>query len=120
MADEHVKVMNMTEMGVYISLMCVCWTEQTIPNDAIRAGRLCDATDKEMKAAWPTVRARFIEDPEDATRLRHGRMDKERFKQARNTVISQETGFVRWLLPTLRIFRRTHCRSYLPVFKGWI
>jgi hypothetical protein len=35
-----------------------------------------------MDSSWEPVRARFFEDPNEAGRLRHGRLDKERTRQA--------------------------------------
>ena len=80
-SDEHVAVMTMNERGIYISLICFCWLQGSIPNDVNTAGRMCGANQKEMRSAWPVVSARFQVDPEDASRLRHKRLDIERVKQ---------------------------------------
>jgi len=82
-ADEHVVVMTMAQRGLYITLLCSCWLQGSIPNDPALIGRLCGATPKEIQATWPAVSKRFIADPNDPARLRHKRLDEEREKQAK-------------------------------------
>ena len=81
LSDEHVQVMTMTERGIYISLLCLCWTEGSIPDDPLRAAKICGSTLKEMKTSWRAIRDRFLPDLEDSSRLRHKRLDLERSKQ---------------------------------------
>lgn len=81
--DEHVVVMTMAQRGLYITLLCTCWLQGSIPSDPVLIGRLCGATAKEMQLTWPVVAQRFLADPTDSSRLRHKRLDAERAKQAK-------------------------------------
>lgn len=92
LSDEHVITMTMTQRGIYISLLSLCWLHESIPNDENAAARLCGATAREMAGAWPKVAARFHPDPEDESRLRHGRLDIERTRQANWSKKSAEGG----------------------------
>jgi len=80
-ADEHVAVMSMAERGVYISLLCFCWMQGSIPKDETLAGRLVGATPRDINGAVKTVLTRFLPDPSDPTRLIHKRLEAEREKQ---------------------------------------
>jgi uncharacterized protein YdaU (DUF1376 family) len=81
LTDEDQVVMSLEEAGAYIRLMCYCWREQTIPNDAERLARLVGTTPLRMKKLWPAIVKCFSPDDAAPNRLRHRRLDSERAKQ---------------------------------------
>lgn len=90
--DEHVLTMDMSQRGVYITLLCFCWLQESIPSDRDAAAKLCGISRKEIDRVWPVVSARFYPDPENEGRLRHKRLDVEREKQQRWKEKSAEGG----------------------------
>ncbi len=82
LADENVVMMSNQQAGCYIKLMCYCWREGSIPSDIDRIARLCSEDSQAMAGLWGGLKACFITSPTDPQRLIHGRLDKERIKQA--------------------------------------
>lgn len=81
MHDEHVAVMTLEERGAYITLLCTCWTECSVPSDTKRLSRLFGATTKKTKTLWDALSPRFSQ-PDEHGRCTHPRLEKERQKQA--------------------------------------
>lgn len=79
LADENVALMTVAERGVYITLLCFCWTEGSVPASAQAIGRLCSMSASAVQKIWPTIQRCFVE---NEGRLRHKRLDAEREKQA--------------------------------------
>lgn len=79
LADEHVQMMTLEEEGIYIRLLSYCWREGSIPADPESAAKLVG------KGASTTltrvVQARFNQDPTNASRMVHPRLEVEREKQ---------------------------------------
>lgn len=79
LADENVALMTMAERGVYITLLCFCWTEGSVPSSIQSIARLCSMSSGSIKKMWPTIQRCFVETD---NRFRHKRLDAEREKQA--------------------------------------
>lgn len=79
LADGNVAGMSMAERGAYITLLCVCWREGSLPMDTKRLAHMVGATHQAFARVWPAVQACF---EEQDGRLVHKRLDKERAKQA--------------------------------------
>lgn len=79
LADEHVALMSMQERGVYITLICKCWNEGTLPADVGRLAKLCGIPFGAFRKLWPAVSPCFR--PASDDRLLHPRLEKERKKQ---------------------------------------
>ena len=77
--DEHVSLMSMQERGVYITLICKCWNEGSLPDDTERLARLCGVPLAAFRKAWPAIQPCFRSNGSD--RLLHPRLEKERKKQ---------------------------------------
>lgn len=78
--DEHVKLMSLHERGAYITLICQCWIEGSLPSDIERLARLVGAPIAAFKKLWPSIEPCFA--PKAGTdRLLHPRLEKERRKQ---------------------------------------
>ena len=74
LADEHFIFMSLAERGAYMTLLMFCWQEGSIPDDPVRAAKLCDCDEGAMKAVWPTIRRRFRK-PRAGKRLIHKRVE---------------------------------------------
>ena len=59
LTDEKVRVMSLQERGAYITLMCLCWTEGTIPSDLLRLARLCEVPVRVFRHLWPALEPCF-------------------------------------------------------------
>lgn len=78
LTDGNVAGMTLEERGAYITLLCLCWTETTLPMDACRLARMMGCNMHTFRRVWPAV-ARCFATTDDG--YRHGRLDKEREKQ---------------------------------------
>jgi uncharacterized protein YdaU (DUF1376 family) len=78
LSDGNVAGMSLAERGAYITLLCICWRECSLPDDATRLARMVGATPKEFNKIWPAVRVCFTQ---QGDRLTHRRLDLERAKQ---------------------------------------
>ena len=82
LTDENVRMMSFQERGVYITLICLCWSEGTLPAGVDRLARLCGAPLSAFRRLWPALEPCFRVDSERSDRLIHPRLEKEREKQA--------------------------------------
>ncbi len=80
MGSGKVQIMHPAEKGIYISLLCYEWQEGPLPDDSARLGRIAGASSREMKEAWPSVRACFSIDENGC--LYHPRLERERDEAA--------------------------------------
>lgn len=80
-SDEQQTAMSIAECGIYIRLLCACWTNGSIPSDLSRLHTLCGATQREMQKYWPAVSVKFVPHPTETGRLVNPRMERERAKQ---------------------------------------
>jgi uncharacterized protein YdaU (DUF1376 family) len=79
--DEAVASMTLAERGLYITLMCYCWREGSIPSNAEQIARLVREPLRSLKPLWDTVLLRFTSSPDEEERLIHERLEGERLKQ---------------------------------------
>lgn len=77
--DEHVALMSLQERGAYITLICKCWNEGTLPADLERLSKLCGAPLATFRKLWPAIEPCFRANGDG--RLMHPRLEKERKKQ---------------------------------------
>jgi uncharacterized protein YdaU (DUF1376 family) len=80
LSDANVIAMSMQERGVYITLLCNCWNEGTLPADTDRLARLCGLPISAFRKFWPAVEVCFSP-ADDVSRLIHKRLEREREKQ---------------------------------------
>lgn len=81
LADENVMLMGLAARGAYITLICFCWREGSIPADPGRMARLCGVDGSAMNEVWPEIKPCFKASETDPSRLIHPRLEKERAKQ---------------------------------------
>lgn len=79
LADGNVSGMSLQERGAYITLLCICWNDGSLPMDTGRLANMCATPLKQFAKFWPAVRVCFVEAD---GRYRHPRLDLEREKQA--------------------------------------
>lgn len=77
--DGNVQGMSLQERGAYITLMCICWQETSLPSDPRKLANMVGTPYKAFMKFWPAVHGCF---QEQGARLVHPRLEKERQKQA--------------------------------------
>lgn len=92
--DEHVTLMSMQERGVYITLICKCWNEGTLPCDVAKLAKLCSVPFAAFKRLWPSIAPCFRSNGAD--RLIHPRLEKERKKQREYRKRQADAAGKRW------------------------
>jgi uncharacterized protein YdaU (DUF1376 family) len=90
LADEKVMLMSgphgMAQRGLYITLLCVCWREGSLPADPADLAALAGLEPGSFEALWQRVEKCFYK---AGSRLRNKRLDVERRKQeARHVALS--------------------------------
>jgi uncharacterized protein YdaU (DUF1376 family) len=79
----HVLEMNLAEVGLYQLALNESWKRGSIPDDPDRLALLIRRPSKDVRAAWPVVRACFINNGEP------GRLVNERLEEERSKAISK-------------------------------
>lgn len=79
--DGNVAVMTLAERGAYITLLCLCWQERSLPSDAKRLARLCGTSTAAFARLWRALEPCFRVSGDDPKRLIHPRLEREREKQ---------------------------------------
>ena len=99
LSDENVVLMNNTEIGCYIKLLCFCWKQGSIPDDINKIAKLCNETEESMAQLWIAISSCFRNGDFDG-RLIHPRLEKERQKQLKFSKERSESGMkgaeIRW------------------------
>lgn len=78
LTDGNVAVMSMQERGCYITLLCTCWLEQSLPSSHDKLSKLVGLPIAAFRKVWPAIQPCFIEAD---GRLTHKRLEIEREKQ---------------------------------------
>lgn len=76
--DGNVAGMSLQERGAYITLLCICWKEQSLPSDLGRLARMVGVPLTVFRRLWPALVPCF---QIAAGRLTHKRLELERRKQ---------------------------------------
>lgn len=81
--DGRVATMSAEEVGIYIRLLCYCWTEGSIPDDLELLARIGGVTHRRMQGAWLALQFCFQPDPKAPVGWYvQPRIERERAKQA--------------------------------------
>jgi len=78
LTDGNVASMSLQERGAYVTLICLCWQETTLPNDPTRLARMVGAPLPAFQKMWPALKQCFREID---GQLVHPRLEQERDKQ---------------------------------------
>lgn len=81
LADEHVALMSLAARGAYITLLCYCWREGSIPNDTAKLARLCNVDSSTMAELMAELSPCFSLAIDEPSRLVNQRLHQEREKQ---------------------------------------
>ncbi len=78
LTDSHVVGMTLQERGAYITLLCLCWMDGSVPVDLAALARLCRVSTAAFTRFWPAIEPCFtlVSD-----RLVQPRIERERRKQ---------------------------------------
>lgn len=87
--DGNVSGMSLQERGAYITLLCICWLEGSLPADVGRLANIVGTPRKAFAKFWPAISVCF---QEQGDRLLHGRLELERQKQAEFRQRQSENG----------------------------
>lgn len=79
LTDGNVAGMSLHERGAYITLICLCWQEGTLPADRSRLANMVGLEPRFFARLWVHLKPCFREID---GRLVHPRLEKEREKQA--------------------------------------
>lgn len=90
LTDEHVVLMDLEERGAYITLLCMCWLEGSLPATDEDIAHILRIHLNKWSRLSKKVKARFT--PNEAGRLVNPRMEEERAKQLRWLEKSVEGG----------------------------
>jgi len=80
LSSSAVALMSMQERGVYITLLCHCWLDGSLPTDPERLARICGLPLPTFRKCWPAVSERFVTN--DDGHLTNPRLERERHKQS--------------------------------------
>src|SRR6185369_16029849 len=81
LTDGHVVGMTLAERGAYITLLCLCWTEGSLPSDIGALARRCHVSVAAFTRLWPALEPCFSGSGESDGRLVQPRIERERQKQ---------------------------------------
>lgn len=81
LADEHVALMSLAARGAYITLLCYCWREGSIPADTAKLARLCNVDSSTMAELMAELSPCFSSAIGEPSRLINLRLHEERKKQ---------------------------------------
>jgi uncharacterized protein YdaU (DUF1376 family) len=76
LSDAPVLAMTLEERGAYITLLCIAWTENGIPDDHGRLARVLHLTPRKFASIWEGIGACW--EPTEDGRLVSPRMEKVR------------------------------------------
>lgn len=78
LTDSNVVSMTLPERGAYITLLCLCWMDRSLPVELGALARLCRVSQAAFVRLWPALQPCFtVVDG----RLIQGRIERERQKQ---------------------------------------
>jgi uncharacterized protein YdaU (DUF1376 family) len=79
--DQNVELMDVSEVGAYVRLMCSAWTEGSIPSDLKQIARIAKVSPARMIKLWPAIEICWQPLEGDETRLVQKRMERVRAEQ---------------------------------------
>lgn len=90
MTDGHVMAMTLAERGAYITLICLCWMEGSVPAEMAALARRCKVSTAVFVKLWPALEPCFV--PSYGEMLIQPRIERERQKQADYRAMKAEAG----------------------------
>lgn len=96
LTDERVQLMSHTERGVYITLLCMCWLEKTLPLETKQLAMLVNMPLARFTKLWEHSPIKQCFQVNEDGRLHHKRLDVERDKQDTYRRRQADAAAVRW------------------------
>lgn len=96
LSDERVRQMSHTERGIYITLLCLCWLETSLPLETDVLAKVVGMPIKRFTALWENSVLRKCFQLEEDGRLHHKRLDEERTKQTKFSRRQTDNANARW------------------------
>ncbi len=90
MMDGNVMAMTLAERGAYITLICWCWLEGSVPTEMAALARLCKVSTPIFARLWPALEPCF--EPIAANCMIQPRIERERKKQETYREMKAEAG----------------------------
>jgi len=81
LTDGNVAGMSLQERGAYITLLCLCWLEGSLPSDLGRLANHVGVPRATVVKLWPALARCFRPSDTEEGRLIHPRLELERQKQ---------------------------------------
>lgn len=78
--DERVWRMSLQQRGAYITLLCACWLEQSLPSEIDALAKIVGVPETAFRKFWPGIQPCFT--MRDDGRMVQKRLEMEREKQA--------------------------------------
>jgi len=94
--DGNVAAMSLQERGAYITLLCICWQEKSLPAAPRRLANIVGLPAAAFQRIWPNISGCFVQ---QGDRLLHPRLEKEREKQQRFSRRQSDAADARWHKP---------------------
>ena len=89
LTDSHVIAMTLAERGAYITLLCLCWMDHSLPTERTSLARLCRVSAVAFDRLWPALEPCFtVIDG----RLVQPRIERERARQAQFRAVKVSAG----------------------------
>lgn len=98
LTDSRVRYMSMTERGIYITLLSMCWTDDGLPSDLVKLAHDCGMKAGQFQRLWDSgvLHECFYE---KNGRLYNPRLDKERKIQSEYRRRQTDNANKRWDKP---------------------
>lgn len=96
--DGNVAAMSLQERGAYITLLCICWQEKSLPTDVSRLANIVGLSRSAFQKLWPHLSGCFVQ---HGNRFLHPRLEKEREKQDKFSRRQSDAAEARWHKPKL-------------------
>lgn len=80
LSDAAVLQMSLEAKGAYISLICLCWLDKSLPLDPVALAKMLHVSERKFDRLWKEIGSRFHT---KNNKLVHNRLDLERRKQAK-------------------------------------
>lgn len=89
LTDGRVAAMTLQERGAYITLLCLCWMDASLPSDTARLARMVGEPAAAFVRIWPAIEPCF---KKQDGRFVHPALDEERAQQAARRAASSQNG----------------------------
>ena len=94
LADGKVMIMDLESRGAYITLLCICWREGSLPSDLDQLAKMLSVSRKKMDRIWGVIGRCFKKKNQNS--MSHPRLDREKRRQKENLAAKKRAAETRW------------------------